>query len=85
MFFYFNNICFDITTLLKPFIESTFDFSTRRGQGLTKRKEACCAAPGGEGLVHQSRGDPEKIRVFDLPAFVADKTMAYYEEEFDVS
>ena len=26
-----------------------------------------------------------KVRVSDLPAFVADKTMAYYEEEFDVS
>ena len=25
-----------------------------------------------------------KVRVSDLPAFVADKTMAYYEEEFDV-
>jgi len=26
-----------------------------------------------------------KVRVSDLPAFVTDKTMAYYEEEFDVS
>ena len=26
-----------------------------------------------------------KVRVSDLPAFVADKTVAYYEEEFDVS
>ena len=26
-----------------------------------------------------------KVPVSDLPAFVADKTMAYYEEEFDVS
>jgi len=26
-----------------------------------------------------------KVRVSDLPAFVADKTMAYYEDEFDVS
>jgi len=26
-----------------------------------------------------------KVRVPDLPAFVADKTMAYYEEEFDAS
>ena len=59
MFFYFNNICVYIATLLKPFIESTFDFSTRRGRGSTKRKEACCAVPGGERLLHQSRGDPE--------------------------
>jgi len=26
-----------------------------------------------------------KVRVSDLPAFVADKTMAYFEDEFDVS
>jgi len=26
-----------------------------------------------------------KVRVSDLPAFVADKTMAYYKDEFDVS
>jgi len=26
-----------------------------------------------------------KVRVSDIPTFVADKTMAYYKEEFDLS
>jgi len=53
-----------------------------------QRKEKRRVAPPLEENVYYislAEIQKRKVRVSDLPAFVADKTMAYYEEEFDVS
>ena len=53
-----------------------------------QRKEKRRVAPPQEENVYYislEEIQKRKIRVSDLPAFVADKTMAYYEDEFDVS
>ena len=45
------------------------------------------APPLEENVYYISLAEIQKrtVRVSDLPAFVTEKTMAYYEEEFDVS
>ena len=55
-------------------------------RGPAVREETVGAAPE-ENVYYISLAEIQKrkVRVSDLPAFVADKTMAYYEEEFDAS